>query len=149
MHLGDLALKTPCLQGKLLVAGLQQIGVEAAAMLNRAERIGGDGEPDVLLERIALQRHIAQVRQKPPPRPALGMAHIVAGEHGFAGQLAATRHSPLSFLRISNESRLRLVTIHKRGSHLAEIYGDCLLYTSDAADEEDSVDLGGRRIIKK
>src|SRR5665648_1303916 len=33
------------------------------------------------------------------------------------------------------------------------LYGDfsiaCLLYTSDAADEEDSVDLGGRRIIKK
>ena len=26
---------------------------------------------------------------------------------------------------------------------------DCLLYTSDAADEEDSVDIGGRRIIKK
>ena len=25
----------------------------------------------------------------------------------------------------------------------------CLLYTSDAADEEDSVDLGGCRIIKK
>ena len=28
-------------------------------------------------------------------------------------------------------------------------YTYCLLYTSDAADEEDSVDLGGRRIIKK
>src|SRR5664280_3772547 len=28
-------------------------------------------------------------------------------------------------------------------------YYTCLLYTSDAADEEDSVDLGGRRIIKK
>ena len=28
-------------------------------------------------------------------------------------------------------------------------YKYCLLYTSDAADEEDSVDLGGRRIIKK
>src|SRR5674536_274296 len=27
--------------------------------------------------------------------------------------------------------------------------GICLLYTSDAADEEDSVDLGGRRIVKK
>ena len=26
--------------------------------------------------------------------------------------------------------------------------GTCLLYTSDAADEEDSVDLGGCRIIK-
>eukprot|EP00658_Telonema_sp_P-2_P074653 TRINITY_DN63927_c0_g1_i1.p1 TRINITY_DN63927_c0_g1~~TRINITY_DN63927_c0_g1_i1.p1 ORF type:complete len:179 (-),score=53.73 TRINITY_DN63927_c0_g1_i1:70-606(-) len=29
------------------------------------------------------------------------------------------------------------------------IHQSCLLYTSDAADEEDSVDLGGRRIIKK
>ena len=28
------------------------------------------------------------------------------------------------------------------------VVGGCLLYTSDAADEEDSVDLGGRRIIK-
>ena len=27
--------------------------------------------------------------------------------------------------------------------------GSCLLYTSDAADERSSVDLGGRRIIKK
>ena len=33
-------------------------------------------------------------------------------------------------------------------SNLALTLG-CLLYTSDAADEEDSVDLGGRRIIKK
>eukprot|EP00828_Plagiopyla_frontata_P045158 TRINITY_DN7639_c0_g2_i1.p1 TRINITY_DN7639_c0_g2~~TRINITY_DN7639_c0_g2_i1.p1 ORF type:complete len:275 (+),score=72.91 TRINITY_DN7639_c0_g2_i1:467-1291(+) len=30
-----------------------------------------------------------------------------------------------------------------------DMLNDCLLYTSDAADEEDSVDLGGRRIIKK
>ena len=28
-------------------------------------------------------------------------------------------------------------------------FRDCLLYTSDAADERSSVDLGGRRIIKK
>ena len=28
-------------------------------------------------------------------------------------------------------------------------YMGCLLYTSDAADERSSVDLGGRRIIKK
>ena len=31
----------------------------------------------------------------------------------------------------------------------AEQHQDCLLYTSDAADERSSVDLGGRRIIKK
>ena len=29
------------------------------------------------------------------------------------------------------------------------IVGACLLYTSDAADERSSVDLGGRRIINK
>ncbi|GAB5885692.1 hypothetical protein JMUB7557_27760 [Staphylococcus aureus] len=28
-------------------------------------------------------------------------------------------------------------------------YRGCLLYTSDAADDGESVDLGGRRIIKK
>ena len=32
---------------------------------------------------------------------------------------------------------------------IPSVYYPCLLYTSDAADEEDSVDLGGRRIIKK
>eukprot|EP00658_Telonema_sp_P-2_P079946 TRINITY_DN7869_c0_g1_i11.p1 TRINITY_DN7869_c0_g1~~TRINITY_DN7869_c0_g1_i11.p1 ORF type:complete len:118 (-),score=10.03 TRINITY_DN7869_c0_g1_i11:24-377(-) len=44
---------------------------------------------------------------------------------------------------------LALDTRHPR--HLATITSPttCLLYTSDAADEEDSVDLGGRRIIKK
>ena len=30
-----------------------------------------------------------------------------------------------------------------------ELLESCLLYTSDAADERSSVDLGGRRIIKK
>ena len=29
------------------------------------------------------------------------------------------------------------------------VHNACLLYTSDAADEEDSVDLGGRRILKQ
>ena len=38
--------------------------------------------------------------------------------------------------------------------HAVGLSGDahsdcCLLYTSDAADERSSVDLGGRRIIKK
>ncbi|GAB5876004.1 hypothetical protein JMUB7539_27370 [Staphylococcus aureus] len=37
--------------------------------------------------------------------------------------------------------------------HMAQIMSDidnsCLLYTSDAADDMQCVDLGGRRIIKK
>ena len=35
------------------------------------------------------------------------------------------------------------------GEWTAYPVGTCLLYTSDAADERSSVDLGGRRIIKK
>mgnify|MGYP003380866004 CR=1 FL=1 len=34
-------------------------------------------------------------------------------------------------------------------TYMVSDYGICLLYTSDAADERSSVDLGGRRIIKK
>mgnify|MGYP002683880509 CR=1 FL=1 len=37
--------------------------------------------------------------------------------------------------------------IYARG--LSALYQDCLLYTSDAADDLLCVDLGGRRIIKK
>ena len=35
------------------------------------------------------------------------------------------------------------------GEHAETAHRGCLLYTSDAADERSSVDLGGRRIIKK
>ena len=38
---------------------------------------------------------------------------------------------------------------HPDHSIVACSYTTCLLYTSDAADERSSVDLGGRRIIKK
>ena len=37
----------------------------------------------------------------------------------------------------------------KQERELFEPLKTCLLYTSDAADERSSVDLGGRRIIKK
>src|SRR5678815_3283358 len=36
-----------------------------------------------------------------------------------------------------------------RGGEVPSHHTTCLLYTSDAADERSSVDLGGRRIIKK
>ena len=40
----------------------------------------------------------------------------------------------------------RLGLLRQHGLKLADI---CLLYTSDAADERSSVDLGGSRILKK
>src|SRR5678815_3843263 len=39
--------------------------------------------------------------------------------------------------------------MHPERTAVCEAYDACLLYTSDAADERSSVDLGGRRIIKK
>ena len=42
-----------------------------------------------------------------------------------------------------------LADMHGNVVHLGERECSCLLYTSDAADERSSVDLGGRRIIKK
>ena len=39
-------------------------------------------------------------------------------------------------------------SVHRGNLH-QNVVGTCLLYTSDAADERSSVDLGGRRIIKK
>ena len=42
------------------------------------------------------------------------------------------------------------VGVDLRQGEICGAQGDpCLLYTSDAADERSSVDLGGRRIIKK
>ena len=38
---------------------------------------------------------------------------------------------------------------HALGLQFQQQFQHCLLYTSDAADERSSVDLGGRRIIKK
>ena len=48
--------------------------------------------------------------------------------------------SGLEFLTGGDDQRVIRWSVEKRR---------CLLYTSDAADERSSVDLGGRRIIKK
>eukprot|EP00656_Telonema_subtile_P024897 TRINITY_DN27052_c0_g1_i3.p1 TRINITY_DN27052_c0_g1~~TRINITY_DN27052_c0_g1_i3.p1 ORF type:complete len:187 (+),score=36.90 TRINITY_DN27052_c0_g1_i3:32-592(+) len=59
----------------------------------------------------------------------------------------------LEVLRLMKDRGMR-VTVELKGKGTAgpsvgAVLEICLLYTSDAADEEDSVDLGGRRNIKK
>ena len=44
---------------------------------------------------------------------------------------------------------MKLFIMYIQKGILQLLHGICLLYTSDAADERSSVDLGGRRIIKK
>ncbi|GAB5758071.1 hypothetical protein JMUB7514_27780 [Staphylococcus aureus] len=56
----------------------------------------------------------------------------------------------LSLIHISEPTRLRCISYAVfclKKSYTQ--YMDCLLYTSDAADDSLRVDLGGRRIIKK
>eukprot|EP00658_Telonema_sp_P-2_P027927 TRINITY_DN21497_c0_g1_i4.p1 TRINITY_DN21497_c0_g1~~TRINITY_DN21497_c0_g1_i4.p1 ORF type:complete len:116 (-),score=11.95 TRINITY_DN21497_c0_g1_i4:6-353(-) len=56
---------------------------------------------------------------------------------------------PLQFLLPSSQTLAAHLCSSTLYFHLHSHTHICLLYTSDAADEEDSVDLGGRRIIKK
>eukprot|EP00658_Telonema_sp_P-2_P033654 TRINITY_DN24657_c0_g2_i1.p1 TRINITY_DN24657_c0_g2~~TRINITY_DN24657_c0_g2_i1.p1 ORF type:complete len:124 (-),score=15.76 TRINITY_DN24657_c0_g2_i1:37-408(-) len=60
------------------------------------------------------------------------------------------RHRQRAVARKERETRMRQFWEHEDRAVIGRTHNQiCLLYTSDAADEEDSVDLGGRRIIKK
>src|SRR5678816_92527 len=79
-----------------------------------------DGEDASTLDRRALARRVAVVSQREEPAFPLRVADYIAlGRHPHAHLWSAVDPA-----------------------------GACLLYTSDAADERSSVDLGGRRIIK-
>ena len=58
--------------------------------------------------------------------------------------LWATRQARLSASTLTDNQPVK-----KKHIYIYSPSGACLLYTSDAADERSSVDLGGRRIIKK
>eukprot|EP00656_Telonema_subtile_P007535 TRINITY_DN13534_c0_g1_i3.p1 TRINITY_DN13534_c0_g1~~TRINITY_DN13534_c0_g1_i3.p1 ORF type:complete len:186 (+),score=34.60 TRINITY_DN13534_c0_g1_i3:51-608(+) len=68
---------------------------------------------------------------------------------GFAGVLEAVRlrNAEISWREGVGVALISAISIGCGAS--VGRYGPCLLYTSDAADEEDSVDLGGRRFLKK
>ena len=97
----------------------------------------------------AVLRKKAAWRRAPPPEPLI---EVLPGETHTIGSFRVT------WLPITHSTpetcALLLETDDCRILHTADWKIDtrpviCLLYTSDAADEEDSVDLGGRRIIKK
>ena len=56
--------------------------------------------------------------------------------------------SPLVAVQWMSKNALRSSKLSGKASTFLKV-NSCLLYTSDAADERSSVDLGGRRIIKK
>ena len=73
-------------------------------------------------------------------------------EYGLVGSEMCIRDSPLIVVSSSSPAPIRDVVLAANSvdpSCTSKPIGRCLLYTSDAADERSSVDLGGRRIIKK
>ena len=57
-----------------------------------------------------------------------------------------------AFVDLVKPQAMRDQLVHRQAAGLEQgdvVWNVCLLYTSDAADERSSVDLGGRRIIKK
>eukprot|EP00658_Telonema_sp_P-2_P059627 TRINITY_DN48747_c0_g1_i1.p1 TRINITY_DN48747_c0_g1~~TRINITY_DN48747_c0_g1_i1.p1 ORF type:complete len:122 (-),score=20.82 TRINITY_DN48747_c0_g1_i1:27-392(-) len=90
-------------------------------------------------------------------RDSLCIAHVPPLPPGscHCSLFLSLLHSPLLLHQLPHALHLLPLLLHlpppsplPRPCSLCCSYS-CLLYTSDAADEEDSVDLGGRRIIKK
>ena len=66
------------------------------------------------------------------------------------GDVYKRQRQPCSTPRVETRWRLHFVTEGRYAARISSVLStDCLLYTSDAADDLLCVDLGGRRIIKK
>ena len=64
-------------------------------------------------------------------------------------KLEVTRVLMTVRIQSQDEAAQAAAALEEQASQLSNITYTCLLYTSDAADERSSVDLGGRRILKK
>eukprot|EP00658_Telonema_sp_P-2_P016000 TRINITY_DN16193_c0_g1_i1.p1 TRINITY_DN16193_c0_g1~~TRINITY_DN16193_c0_g1_i1.p1 ORF type:complete len:158 (-),score=46.68 TRINITY_DN16193_c0_g1_i1:89-562(-) len=93
-----------------------------------------------LQERIEAAAAAHQSKQ-----PAIYPAKIAADDNNSKPKDQGLLHTAQQLSSDLKDLVQQCVPIDVVGDHPR----DCLLYTSDAADEEDSVDLGGRRIIKK
>ena len=82
----------------------------------------------------------------------VGFSHTHLSGTGI-GDLCDIQFMPASFPNNISEEKIvkqKFISKFDHKNEKASVgYYSCLLYTSDAADERSSVDLGGRRIIKK
>ena len=60
-------------------------GINAATMLNRAQRIGGNAKLQRTTQDLAGQAYLLQIGQKATPRFVHRMAHIIAAHYRLAG----------------------------------------------------------------
>ena len=77
--------------------------------------------------------------------PSRGLGDVYKRQTQHSGNNSKYPSSKIVGLNICTVNRIS----SNNPRYIEEIDRTCLLYTSDAADEEDSVDLGGCRILKK
>src|SRR5262249_35811016 len=87
--LADLSLELAHPRRELVILGLGQEGIEAAAMIYGLERVRRHPQLDRAAERIRHQRHIDQIRQETPLGLAVGMADSMADQDALTSQFAA------------------------------------------------------------
>ena len=66
LRLFDPPFQAPDIRGQVGIPGIEQEGVEAALALHRPDRIGRHFQAHGLSQRLAEQRRLLEVRQKPP-----------------------------------------------------------------------------------
>ena len=82
--------------------------------------------------------------------PRYGAAYVCTlGVAACAANEVVPRSIPYTMCSVCEGLRLRWFVPNGTNPGGRGLFYTCLLYTSDAADEEDSVVLGGRSIIKK
>ena len=88
----DLPLEVERPLGQIGVLGLDQIGIEAAAMVDAAQRMGRHAQPHRAAERLGHHGDVEQIRQEAPLGLDVGMAYLVPDLRTLATQLASPRH---------------------------------------------------------
>ena len=117
---------------------------------NKSELILGTQEGELRLVNITSNNKILR---KQWPLDSINFGSPISptfcncGENYEYGLLAGLGNGRFVFLK-KDTSKLDNFIVSK-AAHPFDTLDICLLYTSDAADERSSVDLGGRRIIKK
>src|SRR5664279_5985286 len=98
---------------------------------------------------IRWERSAAGLTDRMHPPMRVGCGAVLDREQRIADVLGDFAGVSVTHRQLTTAPHQPAEWRHDGGRAAGEHFGDCLLYTSDAADEEDSVDLGGRRIIKK
>src|SRR5262249_28285767 len=88
----NLALQFQCARRQRRGAGLQEIRIEAAIVVDALERVGRDAQPHVPPQRVRDEGDVAQVRQETPLGLDVGEADLVARPGGLGRQFEAPRH---------------------------------------------------------